>query len=63
MRRTRRATQWLKAEGLDADAAVSPVNGTSWKSRYFTVEIEPGHAFSFWAWADPLKGKPVARQK
>jgi 6,7-dimethyl-8-ribityllumazine synthase len=54
------ATEWLKAEGLDADAAISPVKGTTWKSRVFTVEIEPGQAFSFWAWADPLKGKPIA---
>ena len=26
----------------------------------FTAEPEPGHAFTFWAWTDPLKGKPVA---
>ncbi len=26
----------------------------------FTVEPEPGFAFSFWAWTDPVKGKPVA---
>ena len=24
------------------------------------MEPEPGFAFSFWAWTDPLKGKPVA---
>jgi 6,7-dimethyl-8-ribityllumazine synthase len=54
------ATQWLKAEGLDGDVAISPVNSTHWKSQYFTVEIEPGQAFSFWAWDDPLRGKPVA---
>src|SRR3569833_3410765 len=26
----------------------------------FTVEPEPGFAFTFWAWTDPLKGKPIA---
>ena len=26
----------------------------------FTVAPEPGFAFSFWAWTDPMKGKPVA---
>jgi len=31
-----------------------------WKSRLFTVEPEPGFAFSFWAWTDPVRGKPVA---
>jgi 6,7-dimethyl-8-ribityllumazine synthase len=30
------------------------------QSRLFTVEPEPGFAFSFWAWTDPVKGKPVA---
>jgi 6,7-dimethyl-8-ribityllumazine synthase len=54
------AARWLKSEGLDADTAISPVNGTHWKSHYFTVEIEPGQSFSFWEWDDPLKGKPVA---
>ena len=33
---------------------------THWKSRMFTVEPEPGVAFTFWAWADPLRGKLVA---
>src|SRR3569833_1233660 len=26
----------------------------------FTVEPEPGFAFTFLAWNDPLKGKPIA---
>ena len=26
----------------------------------FTIEPEPGFQFSFWAWTDPVKGKPVA---
>ena len=33
---------------------------TDWKSRVFTVEPESGFAFTFWAWTDPLRGKPVA---
>ena len=55
------AARWLRANG--GDAAVKrlgePAN-TDWKSRAFTVEPEPGIAFTFWAWADPLKGKLVA---
>ena len=55
------AESWLRAEGGDAAVPrLSPINETYWKSRIFTVEPEPGFAFSFWAWTDPLKGKPVA---
>jgi 6,7-dimethyl-8-ribityllumazine synthase len=39
---------------------LSPIAETHWKSRVFTVEPEPGFQLSFWAWSDPLKGKPVA---
>ncbi|MDE3186977.1 MAG: 6,7-dimethyl-8-ribityllumazine synthase [Acidobacteriota bacterium] len=52
---------WLRAQGgEDAVARLSPITDTHWKSCIFTVEPEPGFAFSFWAWADPLKGRPVA---
>jgi 6,7-dimethyl-8-ribityllumazine synthase len=52
---------WLRAEGGDeAEARLSPITDTRWKSRMFTVEPQPGFAFSFWAWSDPVKGKPVA---
>jgi 6,7-dimethyl-8-ribityllumazine synthase len=54
------ATAWCRGEGLDPAAAVSPVQDTHWKARYFTVQPESGHSFSFWAWIEPLKGKPVA---
>jgi 6,7-dimethyl-8-ribityllumazine synthase len=55
------AESWLRAQGGDAAAArLSPIEETSWKSRLFTVEPEPGFAFSFWAWTDPAKGRPVA---
>jgi 6,7-dimethyl-8-ribityllumazine synthase len=54
------AAAWLRGEGLDPDTCLAPIADTDWKSRFFTVEPEPGEAFSFWAWTDPLKGQPVA---
>jgi len=55
------AEAWLHAHGGHAAAArLSPIAETHWKSRLFTVEPEPGFPFGFWAWTDPLKGKPVA---
>jgi len=55
------AETWLKALGKDdTQRSISAIAETHWKSRIFTVEPEKGFAFSFWAWTDPLKGKPVA---
>jgi 6,7-dimethyl-8-ribityllumazine synthase len=60
------AAAWLRAQGhqvetgSEAQARLSPISETHWKSRLFTVEPEPGFAFSFWAWTDPARGKPVA---
>ena len=60
------ADAWLRANPVQdqpGDAAasrLSPITDTHWKSRIFTVEPEPGFAFSFWAWTDPVRGKPVA---
>jgi len=55
------AEAWLRAQGGDAAVSrLSPTSETHWKSRIFTVEPEPGFRFSFWAWSDPMKGKPVA---
>jgi 6,7-dimethyl-8-ribityllumazine synthase len=55
------AAVWLRAQGSDeAVARLLPITETHWKSRIFTVEPEPGFSFSFWAWTDPQKGKPVA---
>ncbi len=55
------AETWLQAHGGDtAVARLSPITETHWKSRIFTVEPEPGFVFAFWAWTDPVKGKPVA---
>jgi 6,7-dimethyl-8-ribityllumazine synthase len=54
------AEAWLRTRG-DADPArLSNITETHWKSRIFTVEPEAGFAFSFWAWFDPQRGKPVA---
>jgi 6,7-dimethyl-8-ribityllumazine synthase len=53
-------TSQLCAAWCAAAERLSPITETHWKSRIFTVEPEPGFAFSFWAWTDPLKGKPVA---
>ena len=50
---------WFREEGLN-ESSISPIGETHWKARYFSAEPEPGHAFSFWAWSDPLKGKPLA---
>src|SRR5947209_10519658 len=46
------AASWLRSEGLDAEAALSPVAETHWKSRYFTAQPATGHSISFWAWDD-----------
>jgi 6,7-dimethyl-8-ribityllumazine synthase len=60
------AETWLRAHALrdqsgdPSVAALSPITETHWKSRIFTVEPEPGFSFSFWAWSDPLRAKPVA---
>ncbi len=54
------AAAWLRSQGLDLSARLSDITHTHWKSRMFNAEPEPGHPFTFWAWDDPLKGKPVA---
>jgi len=55
------AQNWLRAEAGDAAATrLTPITETQWKSQLFTVEPETGFKLSFWAWTDPLKGKPVA---
>lgn len=56
----RAAEAWLRAQGAEAAARLKPIAETNWKSRLFTVEPEPGFALSFWAWTDPLRGKPAA---
>ncbi len=55
------AEAWLRAQGGEAALArLGPITETHWKSRIFTVEPEPGFPFSFWAWTDPVRGKPIA---
>jgi 6,7-dimethyl-8-ribityllumazine synthase len=54
------AEAWLWAQGIDTAHRLSPIADTDWKSRLFTVEVEPGASFSFWAWTDPLRSRPVA---
>jgi 6,7-dimethyl-8-ribityllumazine synthase len=54
------AATWLRTQGGEAAARLSPITETHWKSQIFTVEPEPGFAFGFWAWTDPIKGKAVA---
>ena len=55
------AEAWLRAQGDGSNrASIASITETHWKSRIFTVEPEPGFAFQFWAWTDPVKGKPVA---
>jgi 6,7-dimethyl-8-ribityllumazine synthase len=55
------AERWLRANGGDqAMKGLGELVETGWKARLFTVEPEPGFAFTFWAWTDPLKGKLVA---
>ncbi len=55
------AEAWLRAQWGEAAATrLSPIEETHWKSCMFTVEPEPGFTLAFWAWSDPLQGKPVA---
>ena len=58
------AAAWLKSEGLDVQGAdaqrLSALEPTSWKSEMFAVEPVVGFRICFWAWTDPLAGKPVA---
>jgi 6,7-dimethyl-8-ribityllumazine synthase len=52
------AQNWLQANG-DAER-LGAIEDTNTKIQQFAVEPEPGFPVSFWAWTDPLRGKPVA---
>jgi 6,7-dimethyl-8-ribityllumazine synthase len=55
------AEAWLRSQGgEDGVARLYAIAETHWRSQLFTVEPELGFRFSFWAWSDPAKGKPVA---
>jgi 6,7-dimethyl-8-ribityllumazine synthase len=57
------AEAWLREQYGDAAAAkLAAIEETNWKSRMFTVELEPESKLAFWAWTDPVRGKPVALQ-
>ena len=61
---TRQAAEaWLRAHASEAALKrLSEIEETHWNARMFTVEPEPGFTFAFWAWSDPLQGKPVAME-
>ncbi len=52
------AERWLGAKA--AESGMPKITETAWKSRSFTVEPVAGHAFTFWEWLEPLRGKPIA---
>ena len=52
------AKGWLAAHC--AASKLSGIDNTAWGSRLFTVEPVAGHAFAFWEWSEPLRGKPIA---
>jgi len=56
------ASTWLRIHGGGeaAMARLTPITDAPWGARLFSVEPEPGFSFSFWAWTNPLKGKPLA---
>ena len=60
------AETWLRANGEDgaggrpAEKPLSEITETNWKSRIFTAEPVTGMTLGFWAWSDPVKGKPIA---
>ena len=64
----RAAEVWLRGHadsGQSGDSAVArltAITESHWKSRIFTVEPEAGFRFSFWAWSDPVQGKPIAME-
>jgi 6,7-dimethyl-8-ribityllumazine synthase len=53
---------WIKARYRTEEIAglLSAVESTHWKSRLFTVTVEPGLTLGFWESEDVLHGKPVA---
>ena len=54
------AERWLRPiDGEPAITRLSPITETHWKSNLFTVEPEPGFPFTFWAWTDPVRSKPI----
>lgn len=56
------AEAWFLAHPLHAakDDHLTPVLETHWKSRLFHATPVDGFTLTFWAWARPSKGKPIA---
>lgn len=54
------AQKWLATHQPGNADALTPIEDTAWKSRLFTARPVPGFSVAFWAWQDPLRGKPVA---
>ena len=53
---------WMKAQYRTEEIAslLSAVEATHWKSRLFTVKLDPSLEVGFWESENPLHGKPVA---
>ncbi len=52
------ASVWMKANSTGG--SLGEIAESNWKSRLFSVEPVAGHRMTFWAWSEPLRGKPVA---
>ena len=54
--------QWMKANRKAEEIAtlLSEVAPTHWKSRLFTVTLDPSLLVGFWESEDALHGKPIA---
>jgi 6,7-dimethyl-8-ribityllumazine synthase len=53
--------RWANADGVAvAEIPVGEIAATHWRSRLFTVELDPGLTIGFWEHEDPLHGRPVA---
>jgi 6,7-dimethyl-8-ribityllumazine synthase len=54
--------QWMMARYRTEEIGrlLSGVELTHWKSRLFTLEIDPEFTLGFWESEDPMHGKPVA---
>ena len=48
--------EWASADGV----AVGEIAATHWKSRLFTVALDPALTVGFWESENPLHGRPVA---
>ena len=51
--------RWAKLESADG-VAVGDAAETHWRSRLFTVTLDPALVIGFWEPENPLHGRPVA---